>query len=179
MIERVWLAAILFFGGLLGIKALLLAVGAIRDRWHRGWIAEGRRSPLVIDALGWSPPPLVEEEGRGPEEVDIVDLMDASDAEGLETPEPFIFSDDGEARVAATLDILEALNGRPAKDFTALHASSLLEEKTAKRFRPTGLRSRIAAALQARVWSSMEVGYLDLDEMPGQHGRIWDRRKAS
>lgn len=178
MIEHLWLAAILFFGGLLGIKALLLAVGAIRNWWHRRQIADGNRSPLVIDRLGWSPPFPVEEEEGGAREVDLVQAM-GSGQPGALTSYGVYALDAGEARVAATLEILRALEGESATDFEAPQASIPAEEVSPGRLNRTGLRSRIAAALQARVWSSMEVGFLDLEEMPGRHGRIWDPRKAS
>ena len=195
MIEHVWLVAILFLGGLLGTTLLPLAVGIIRNRWHRRQIADRHRPPLVIDTLGWSPPPLVEEKEGGEREVDLVQAMGAVQARALTTPGVSTMIE-GEARVAATLDILralegepprvvatldipQALEGEPARDFTALHASIPAEGESPRRFKPTGLRSRIAAALQARVWSSMEVGFLDLEEVPGRRGRIWDPRKAS
>lgn len=195
MIERGWLVAILFLGGLIGTTPLLRAVGAIRDWWHRRQIADENRSPLVIETLGWSPPPLGEEKEGGEREVDLVQAMGAVQSRALTTPGAYTMIE-GEARVAATLDILRALEGAPAgvaatldlpqalqaeiaRDFTALHASIPDEGEGPRRFKPTGLRSRIAAALQARVWSSMEVGFLDLEEVPGRRGRIWDPRKAS
>jgi hypothetical protein len=178
MIDRVWLTAILFFTVLLGIKALALVVEAIRNRLHRRQVVQGHRSGLVIDALGWSPPPLSESEDRGADDVDGLHGMNTGHAGSLAISRSNI-PDDGEARVAAVLEILHAMDGDPAKDFTALHASIPDEGKSPGRFKPGGLRARIAAALQRRVWSSMEVGFLDLDEVPGRQGRLWDRRKAS
>jgi hypothetical protein len=178
MIDRVWLTAILFFAALLGAKALALAVDSIRNWRRRRQLAQGHRSGLVIDALGWSPPPVSESEDRGAEDADMLHGMNTGHS-GILTISQAKELDDGEARVAAVLDILEAMDGDPAKDFTALHASIPDEGERPGRFNPNGLRSRIAAALQRRVWSSMEVGFLDLDEVPGRQGRLWDRRKAS
>jgi hypothetical protein len=178
MIERVWLAAILLFGGLFGVKTLLLAVGAIRNRWHRRQIADGHRSPLVIDRLGWNPPFPVEEEEAAAREVDLIQAMGSGQAGALTSYGVYTL-DAGEARVAATLEILRALEGDPVTDFEAPQASIPAEEVSPGRLKRTGLRSRIAAALQERVWSSMEAGLLDLEEVPRRHGRIWDPRKAS
>ena len=178
MIHRVWLMAILFFAALLCAKALALVVEAVRNRRHRRQLAQGHRSGLVIDALGWSPPPMSESEDRGAEDVGVLQGMGTGRG-GILTLSQAKQLDDGEARVAAVLEVLHAMDDEPAKEFTALHASIPDEQERPGRFRPGGLRSRIAAALQRRVWSSMEVGFLDLDEVPGRKGRLWDRRKAS